>query len=113
MPPRWAEFVLPGAYVEIERFRTVASREGKNHRQDAGLYNYPVQSFILRLGSYVDLGNWGRGSVLLPTISFGYQFNLFGPRIPKHAFKKTEILYVHDIYRGDIERQQERRERRK
>ncbi len=107
-----AGFVLPGAFIELERFRKPTGQARKNHRRDARPYSYEVQAFTLRLGAYLNVGNWGQGRVIVPTISLGYQFNLFGPRIPKHDFKKTEVVYVHDIYRDQLMRQKERREER-
>ncbi|MEC7984530.1 MAG: hypothetical protein VX278_05165, partial [Myxococcota bacterium] len=105
-------FLLPGAFVEWERFLDAHTAPRPNHRRDARPHNYEVQAITLRLGAYLNTGNIGGGRVILPTISIGYQFNLRGPRIPKHDFKKTEVVYLHDIYREDLERQLERREDR-
>jgi hypothetical protein len=48
----------------------------------------------------------------VPSFALSYSYNFIGPRIPSHAFKETEVMYLNDLYRDDLERQQARREAR-
>ena len=49
------------------------------------------------------------GGFLKALLSFGYQLNILGPQIPEHEFTETKVLFVHDLYREDLERQRQRR----
>jgi hypothetical protein len=69
-----------------------------------------VNALSLRLGLYLDFPALVNGGGFLKALlSFGYQFNILGPQIPEHEFKETKVLFVHDLYREDLERQRQRR----
>ncbi|TVR58568.1 MAG: hypothetical protein EA426_09605 [Spirochaetaceae bacterium] len=106
-----AEF-LPGAFVEIERVFFDTVPEDRDFRLDPRPYNYRVHSVYARLTGHLDVAGIGSGDPFRTGVSIGYRVNVIGPRIPEHEFKSTEIVYVADEYRQDLQTQAERRSRR-
>lgn len=108
-----AAALLPGVFVDVERSLLDSSVVDRDYRSDPRPYNYHVHSVGLRIGVDIDIGNIGTGApVLLPSVSFRYLYNIIGPKIPPHEFKETTVLYVHELYREDLKRQEERRQER-
>lgn len=103
-------FVLPGAFLDVERLLYDEHAVQVDFRTDPRPHNYRVNALNLRLGLYLDFPALVNGGGFLKALlSFGYQFTVLGPRIPEHEFKETKVLYVHDLYREDLERQRQRR----
>ena len=111
-PATDAAVFLPGAYIDIERVLFDEAGIRRDYRTDPRPYNYRVNAVVFRIGAYLDLSNLGSGSVIMPTFGVSYQYNVIGPAIPPHEFKETRVLYLHELYREDLERQAERREAR-
>jgi hypothetical protein len=103
-------FVLPGAFLDVERLLYDEHAVEVDFRSDPRPHNYRVNALSLRLGLYLDFPALVNGGGFLKALlSFGYQFNISGPQIPEHEFKETKVLFVHDLYREDLERQRQRR----
>ena len=104
---------MPGVFFELEKSRPLrALRQAEEYREDARPWNYGLEALFLRLGMYLDLQNGLWSSPLKLNLTFGWRTAISGPRIPDHPFKETRVIYIHDEYRRDIERQRERREER-
>jgi hypothetical protein len=101
-PATVAGIFLPGVFLDIERVLYDEAGRRRDYRSDPRPYNYRVNSLVLRVSAYLNLGNLGTaGSVIQPVLGLSYQYNVVGPEIPEHEFKQTEVLYVHDLYRED------------
>lgn len=106
--------LLPGALLEIERLLYDTAHSKQDFRTDPRPYNYRVNSFSLRIGAYLDVPTARRGGSWFRLIlSTGVQFNVIGPEIPEHAFKTTDVRYVHEYYVEDLKTQAARREARR
>jgi hypothetical protein len=110
--PATGLFLLPGAFLDIERVLYDEEGRRRDFRTDPRPYNYRVNSLSLRVAAYLDFGALGTGGFVVPVVALRYLYNIVGPDIPKHPFKETEVLYVNEVYREDLERQAERREER-
>jgi len=104
--------LLPGVFLDIERVLFDESAIRRDFRTDPRPYNYRVNALVLRAAAYLNVTDLASGSFIFPAFSLSYQYNVMGPRIPSHEFKETQVLYVNDVYREDLERQAERREAR-
>ena len=105
---------MPGAFLEVEKSRPVRSSraEGAGYREDPRPWNHRMEALYLRLGLYLDLQNAARSAPLKFDLTLGWRTTLKGPRLPEHPFKETRVIYLHDEYRRDLERQRERRQER-
>lgn len=104
--------ILPGAYLDIERVLYDEEGRRRDYREDPRPYNYTVNSLSLRAGVYFNFAGIASGTFIVPEIALRYQYSIIGPKIPEHEFKETNVLYVNEIYRDDLERQAERRRAR-
>ena len=107
---------MPGVFLEVEKSRPVRSArkggKGTDHREDARPWNHRLEALYLRLGLYLDVQNAPRSAPLKLDLTLGWRTAVSGPRLPEHPFKETRVVYLHDEYRRDLERQRERREER-
>jgi hypothetical protein len=103
---------MPGVFFEVEKVVFDGVRPRADFRADPRPFNYRLNSFFFRLLLYLDLQNAADSSLLKLSFSAGYRYNIVGPRIPSHSFKRTEMVYIHDEYRRQIEEQRRRREER-
>ena len=111
--PATGPFVLPGAYLDVERVLYDETGRGRDYRTDPRPYNYNVNSLSIRIAAYLNIRAIGTGgNVVVPNIALRYQYNIVGPDIPEHQFKETNVLYVNELYREDLQRQQARRDAR-
>ena len=108
--PTTGPFVLPGVYLDLERVLYDEEGRRRDYRTDPRPYNYNVNSLSLRIAAYLNVRAISTGgSVVVPVLALRYQYNILGPDIPEHQFKETNILYVNEVYREDLLRQQQRR----
>ena len=107
-----AFFMMPGVFFEFEKVLLFAGAESENFREDPRPANYSVTTVGLRAGVHLNLLAEAPGGVVYPWVELGVSFNVIGPPIPEHEFKETRIIYMHDLYREDLQRQIERREAR-
>lgn len=108
--PATGAVLLPGAYLDIERVLYDEEGRQRDYREDPRPYNYHVNSLSLRAGAYLNFS--GTGRLIVPEVALRFQYNVIGPEIPEHSFKETNVLYVNEVYREDLQRQAERREQR-
>ncbi|MFW6312566.1 MAG: hypothetical protein ACOC2N_01615 [Spirochaetota bacterium] len=111
-PATPAGILLPGVFLDVERVLFDESAIRRDFRTDPRPYNYRVNALVFRAAAYINVTDLGSGSFVFPAFSLSYQYNVVGPRIPSHEFKETQVLYVNDVYREDLERQAERRKAR-
>ncbi|TFH05558.1 MAG: hypothetical protein E4H09_01810 [Spirochaetales bacterium] len=112
-PATDAGIFVPGVFLDIERVRHDEAGRRRDYRTDPRPYNYRVNSLVFTAAAYLNLSALTTGaSVIQPVFGLSYQYNVIGPQIPEHEFKQTEVLYVHDLYREDLQRQAERRDAR-
>ena len=104
--------IVPGAFIDIERVLFDERGLRRDYRTDARPYNYRVNALVFRAAAYLNVTNLGAGDLFFPVFSLSYQYNVIGPRIPRHDFKETRVLYVDETYREDLRRQAERRDER-
>lgn len=103
--------LMPGLTFEIERGLIDGEALDRDYRSDPRPANHGLTTVALRLGLYFNLFVPGSG-VVYPTLDLSFSTNIVGPTIPDHAFNSTDIIFVHEQYREDIQRQLERREAR-
>ena len=109
--PATPEGILaPGVFLDVERVLYDEAGRRRDFRSDPRPYNYQVNSLTLSAAAYLNLS--GAGSVIQPVFCLSYQYNILGPDIPEHEFKQTDVLFVHELYREDLQRQADRREAR-
>lgn len=111
-PATPAAVMLPGVFLDIERVLFDEAGLRRDYRTDPRPYNYRVNSVVFRIAAYLNLSNLGSGNIIMPSFGVSYQYNIIGPRIPDHEFKETRVIYLHELYREDLERQVERRDAR-
>jgi len=104
--------LMPGVFLDVERVLFDESAIRRDFRTDPRPYNYRVNALVFRAAAYLNVTDLASGSFIFPSFSLSYQYNVMGPRIPSHEFKETQVLYVNDVYREDLERQAERRAER-
>ncbi len=108
--PATGPFVLPGVFLDVERVLYDEAGRRRDYRTDPRPYNYNVNALSLRIAAYLNVRAIGTGaSVVVPGLTLSYQYNIIGPEIPEHQFKETNVLYVNEVYREDLERQAARR----
>ncbi len=105
-------FMMPGLFFEFEKVLLFDTEPPEDFRTDPRPENYSVTTVGLRAGLHLNLLADSPGGVVYPWVELGVSFNLVGPPIPEHEFKETRIIYMHDLYREDLQRQIERREAR-
>ncbi len=110
--PEQTGVLVPGAFIDVERVLFDERGLRRDYRSDPRPYNYRVNAVVFRAAAYLNVTNLGADDLFFPVFSLSYQYNVIGPRIPRHDFKETEILYVDDTYREDLRRQAERRDER-
>ncbi len=104
--------LVPGVFLDVERVLFDETGLRRDYREDPRPYNYRVNALVLRAAAYLNVTNLGADSVVYPVFSLSYQVNVMGPQIPEHEFKETNVLYLNEIYREDLEEQARRREER-
>jgi hypothetical protein len=110
---------IPGVFFEIEMnglfgwdSRWVGFSEPGPFREDPRPENYHVRALFLRLAGYLDILTGRQSGYIEIDVVFGFRYNVKGPRIPDHAFKDTQVVYLHDDYREQLIQQREKREQR-
>ncbi len=110
---------MTGLFLELEKrdlfgwgSRWVGFGPKGDFREDPRPDNYHVRALYLRLGLYLDLQDGGDTGYLKLDAALGFRYNLVGPRIPAHEFKETRTLYQSELYRDELQQQQERRRAR-
>jgi hypothetical protein len=104
--------LVPGVFLDVERILFDETGLRRDYREDPRPYNYRVNALVLRAAAYLNVTNLGSDSIVYPVFSLSYQVNVMGPQIPEHEFKETNVLYLNEIYREDLEEQARRREER-
>ena len=104
--------LVPGVFLDIERVLFDEAGLRRDYREDPRPYNYRVNALVVRAAAYLNVTNLGADNVFFPVFSLSYQVNVMGPKIPEHEFKETNVLYLNEIYREDLEEQARRREER-
>jgi hypothetical protein len=110
---------MPGAFFELEMRDLFGwgdrwagfGPQGEYH-DDARPLNYHVRALFARAGVYVDIQNGKDTGWIKVDAAVGFRYNVIGPRIPKHPFKETRVVYLSEEYRQQILHQRELREQR-